>query len=76
MGAAQRTGEPPYCCCLAYILRTRKLTRLRRPQCIIPKTGNPEHMRMNRELGITLTEQELADIDALDGNLPPKDQYQ
>ena len=54
----------------------RELTRLRRPQCIIPKTGNPEHMRMNRELGFALTEQELADIDALDGNLPPKDQYQ
>jgi hypothetical protein len=32
-------------------------------------------MRMNRELGFALTEQELADIDALDGNLPPKDQY-
>ena len=32
-------------------------------------------MRLNRELSFALTEAELADIDALDGNLPPKDQY-
>lgn len=30
---------------------------------------------MNRELGFTLTQDELAAIDALDGNLPPKEQY-
>ena len=30
---------------------------------------------MNRELGFALTEREVADIDALDGNLPPKEQY-
>jgi diketogulonate reductase-like aldo/keto reductase len=46
-----------------------------RAQCIIPKTSNPEHMRVNRELGFALTEDELAAIDALDGRLPPKEQY-
>jgi diketogulonate reductase-like aldo/keto reductase len=76
MGAAQRTGA-----------RTANRSRDRparhapraeacsRAQCIIPKTSNPEHMRLNRELGFALTEAELSEIDALDGHLPPKDQY-
>lgn len=48
---------------------------LHRGQCVIPKTADPEHMRVNRELGFALTQEELAAIDQLDGNLPPKEQY-
>ena len=44
---------------------------LQRGQCIIPKSANREHMEANLDLWTwSLSEDELAAIDALDGRLP------
>ena len=70
--ALHRGQARPACAALG---PARRADACAAPQCIIPKTANPEHMRVNQKLGFALTEAELAAIDALDGNLPPKEGY-